>query len=79
MAYRAGPLAKSMPPLTVADPAASVLLGVVAFKEELAGGVVAVVFQVLGFLVMAAAAAQLARREAEGEDLAMHPPSSGPA
>lgn len=64
-AYRAGPLAKSMPALTVSDPAASVILGVLAFQERLDANAVAVLGQVLGFLVMAAAAAQLARREAE--------------
>jgi drug/metabolite transporter (DMT)-like permease len=64
-AYRAGPLAKSMPALTVSDPAASVLLGVLAFQEKLDANVLALFGQVVGFLVMAAAAAQLARREAE--------------
>ena len=67
MAYRAGPLAKSMPALTVTDPAASVLLGVLAFQERLAGDPVAIAFQAIGFVVMTAAAFQLARREAEGE------------
>ncbi|HET6874008.1 MAG TPA: DMT family transporter [Acidimicrobiales bacterium] len=66
MAYRAGPLAKSMPALTVSDPAASVALGVLAFQERVAGGVAAVALECLGFLVMALTAAQLARREAEG-------------
>lgn len=65
MAYRAGPLAQSMPALTIADPAASVLLGVIAFHEQLANDAVAIALQVIGFVVMAAAAAQLARREAE--------------
>ena len=64
-AYRAGPLAKSMPALTVSDPAASVFLGVFAFQERLDGNVLAVLGQVVGFLLMSAAAAQLARREAE--------------
>ena len=68
MAYRAGPLAKSMPALTVTDPAASVALGVLAFQERLAGGPLAIALQVIGFLVMAGAAAQLARREAEAEE-----------
>lgn len=66
MAYRAGPLAKSMPALTVTDPAASVALGVLAFQERLASDPAAVALQVVGFVVMLAAAAQLARREAEG-------------
>jgi drug/metabolite transporter (DMT)-like permease len=65
MAYRAGPLAKSMPALTVSDPAASVALGVLAFQEKLVSNPVAVILQVVGFVVMAGAAAQLARREAE--------------
>src|SRR5579875_4180072 len=65
LAYRAGPLAKSMPALTVTDPAASVVLGVLIFQERLAHDPVAILLQVLGFLAMCAAAAQLARREAE--------------
>ncbi len=69
MAYRAGPLAKSMPALTVSDPAASVVLGVLAFKERLAGDAWSVTLQVVGFVVMALAAAQLARREASQESL----------
>ena len=84
--YRAGPLAKSMPALTVSDPAASVALGVVAFNESLATDPLAIFGQVIGFLVMAGAAAQLARREAEAEALggdSAEPPTlsdpSGPA
>lgn len=66
MGYRAGPLAKSMPALTVSDPAASVVLGVLAFQEKVASDPLALALQALGFVVMASAAAQLARREAEG-------------
>ena len=64
MAYRAGPLCRSMPALTVADPAASVIIGMVAFQERLDGTALAVLVQVVGFVAMAAAATQLARREA---------------
>jgi drug/metabolite transporter (DMT)-like permease len=64
MAYRAGPLAKSMPALTVSDPAASVALGILAFQERVAGNPLAIALQVVGFVLMAGAAAQLARREA---------------
>ena len=64
MAYRAGPLCRSMPALTVADPAASVIIGMIAFQERLNADVLAVLAQVVGFVVMAAAAIQLARREA---------------
>lgn len=82
MAYRAGPLAKSMPSLTVADPAASVVLGVLAFRETLASNPLAVALQVIGFVVMAGAAAQLARREAEagsGTDVEGEPVGAPPA
>jgi drug/metabolite transporter (DMT)-like permease len=65
LAYRAGPLSKSMPALTITDPAASVALGVLVFQERLAADPIAVALQIIGFVVMAAAAAQLARREAE--------------
>ena len=73
MSYRAGPLAKSMPALTVTDPAASVLLGVLAFQERLTTNPLAIAMQVVGFVVMALAAAQLARREAESGN----PPPTG--
>lgn len=76
LAYRAGPLAKSMPALTVADPAASVALGVLAFQEKLDSNPGALALQVIGFVVMSLAAAQLARREAEdeGHPMAIMPP-----
>ena len=80
MAYRAGALAKSMPALTVADPAASVALGVLAFHEDLRTDPLALALQVIGFLVMAGTAAQLARREAAGaqeEDGPAVPPAVG--
>ena len=79
MAYRAGPLAKSMPALTVSDPAASVVLGVLAFKENLATNPLAIALQVIGFVVMAGAAAQLARREAQTEALGTGSGSDDPA
>jgi drug/metabolite transporter (DMT)-like permease len=66
LAYRAGPLAQSMPALTVSDPAASVVLGIAAFQERVSSSPVAVTLQIVGFVVMSVAAAQLARREPEG-------------
>lgn len=62
MAYRAGPLAHSMPSLTVTDPAVSVALGALAFQEALATTPLALTIEILGFLLMTAAAADLARR-----------------
>jgi hypothetical protein len=62
--------------LTVTDPAASVALGVLAFQEKLDSNPGALALQVIGFVVMSLAAAQLARREAEGQDrpVAVVPP-----
>ena len=77
VAYRAGPLAKSMPALTVSDPAASVLLGVLAFQESLATDPLAIAGQVIGFVVMGGAAAQLARREAEAGSVGGDGPPGG--
>jgi hypothetical protein len=62
MAYRAGPLTHSMPTLTVTDPAVSVALGALAFHEKLASDPLSVFFEVVGFVIMAGAATQLARR-----------------
>jgi drug/metabolite transporter (DMT)-like permease len=67
MAYRAGPLARSMPALTVTDPAASVALGALAFQEKLASDPLAILTQIAGFALMAGAASQLARRSKTGE------------
>src|SRR6185437_312648 len=36
LAYRAGPLKESLPPLTIADPATSIMIGALAFHEQLA-------------------------------------------
>ena len=64
MAYRAGPLAHSMPALTITDPAASVALGAVAFQERLASGPLPLSTEVAGFVLMTFAAIQLARQVA---------------
>jgi drug/metabolite transporter (DMT)-like permease len=67
MAYRAGPLAHSMPALTVTDPAASVLVGALAFKESLSTSPTAIALQLIGCVAVAAAVAQLARQTKTGE------------
>jgi drug/metabolite transporter (DMT)-like permease len=77
MAYRAGPLSHSMPALTVTDPAASVALGTLAFEESLATDALSIAIQVIGFVTMVAAAAQLARRtkmDQDREPVAVSPP-----
>jgi drug/metabolite transporter (DMT)-like permease len=68
MAYRAGPLARSMPALTIADPAASVALGALAFQERLASGPLPVSTEMAGFVLMTFAAIQLARQDKTPRD-----------
>lgn len=61
LAYRAGPLAESMPALTVVDPASAIFIGALAFHEELAHSPTAVVIELATFVVMGVASARLAR------------------
>ena len=61
-AFNAGPLASSLPMLTIADPVVAVVLGAVVFGEETASAPVMVVGQVLGFLVMAGGVVAVTRR-----------------
>ncbi len=62
LAYRAGPLARSMPVLTFADPAVSIVVGACAFHELLANDPVAILSEIAGLVLTAVAATQLARR-----------------
>lgn len=61
LAYRAGPLKESLPPLTIADPATSIMIGALAFHEQLAHSAPAIAIEVAAFIVMGAASARLAR------------------
>jgi drug/metabolite transporter (DMT)-like permease len=77
VAYRSGSLAGSMPALTVTDPAASVLIGALAFQEHLATGAWSIAGQVIGGVLVAGAATLLARREKAGpaaEPVTVAPP-----
>ena len=64
LAYQQGPLASSMPALTIGDPLASVVIGATAFHEHLAHTPGALAGEIVSFVVMAVAATQLARRQA---------------
>lgn len=66
LAYRDGPLSTSMPVLTITDPLASILIGALAFHEQLASSWFAIGGETLAFVVMAVAVAELARRNAPG-------------
>jgi hypothetical protein len=68
LAYRAGPLAGSMPTLTVSDPAASIAIGALAFHERLAADPIALLLEVGGLAVMLGATTQLARRSQQSPE-----------
>ncbi len=60
LAYRAGRLAESLPALTISDPAASIVIGVLAFHEVVAHSAIEVTLEVASFVVMGLASARLA-------------------
>jgi drug/metabolite transporter (DMT)-like permease len=52
LAFNAGPLAQSLPLITIADPLVSVAIGSIAFDETVSHSPALVTGQVIGFLVM---------------------------
>ncbi len=62
VAFQAGPLASSLPPLTIVDPVVAIVVGALVFDERVASSAPAVAAEVVTFAVMAAAAVALARR-----------------
>lgn len=64
VAYRSGPLASSLPAMTIGDPAAAVLIGVLAFHEQVNSGPLAVATQAAAFTLMGVGTWQLARHSA---------------
>ncbi len=63
-AYQSGPLAASLPPLTMADPLVAIALGVAVFDEDLSHSVAALALQTASFAAMTVAVVHLARRSA---------------
>lgn len=61
-AYQSGPLAASLPALTLADPVTGALIGAIAYGERLASDPLALTGQVAGAAAVAVAIVQLARR-----------------
>jgi hypothetical protein len=61
LAYRAGPLANSMPAITITDPAVSVMVGCVAFHELLADSPIALLWEIAGIALTVVAATRLIR------------------
>ncbi len=62
LAFNAGPLAQSLPLITIVDPMISVVIGSLAFNETLSTGAGSVTGQLLGFAVMSTGVVLLARR-----------------
>jgi hypothetical protein len=61
-AYQSGPLAASLPPLTILNPVAAVTVGVLAFHEHLAHSPAAIAGQTACLALMSVAVIQLAQR-----------------
>lgn len=66
VAYRAGPLAASLPPLTMAEPVVAVIIGVTAFAEHLSSTLPALAAEAASAVVVTMATVQLARRSGQG-------------
>ena len=62
-AFQSGPLAASLPNLTMVPPVLAVVLGVLVFHETLRHGPAQLVGEITAFVVMSVAAVQLARRQ----------------
>lgn len=75
-AYQSGPLAASLPALTLSDPLTGALIGAIAYGERLATSPGALVGQVIGVAAVAVAIIQLARRTVNPRD-AVDFPGSG--
>jgi len=63
VAYRSGPLAASLPALTLSDPVASIAVGVGLFAEQITGGAGTRAAQAAVLLVTVTAVVALARAE----------------
>lgn len=77
VAYHSGPLAASLPPLTIINPIAAVAIGVLAFHEHVAHSPSAIAAEVISAAVMTAAVTQLARR-AKQPPTPIHPAADLP-
>jgi drug/metabolite transporter (DMT)-like permease len=61
-AYQAGPLAASLPPLTLADPIVATIIGVVAFGDRLETAPANLIGEILSVVAISLAVRQLARQ-----------------
>ena len=78
-AYSAGPLAASLPAITIADPVVAIAIGALAGGELPADEPLAVLLQGAGVLLMAVGVAQLSRRVAPAlPDALGHRPAAAP-
>jgi len=63
-AFQAGQLEASLPPMSVADPIVSILIGITAFGEHLPSSASALIIEVLGLGLMTVGVFTLARGKA---------------
>lgn len=61
-AFQAGPLAASLPPLTITDPVVAVIIGITVFHEQIRNSGAAIAVQLGAAIVMSVATVQMARR-----------------
>ena len=64
LAFNAGPLARSLPLITIVDPLVSVAIGSLAFGETIAAGALPIVLQAVGFTIMSVGVVALSRTAA---------------
>lgn len=80
VAYQAGPLAASLPPMTMADPIVAVIVGVLVFDEHLAHSPATIVLEGLSVAAVCISTIRVARstsnaaRTGTGHDLKLEPP-----
>ena len=68
-AYQSGPLAASLPPLTMFNPIIAIVVGILAFHERLSATPAAVTIEIAAFAVMTAAVTQLTRHSGSPRQL----------
>ena len=68
-AFNAGPLASSLPVLTITDPVVAIVAGAILFGEETASTPILVAAQLVGFLTMTVAVVAVTRSSVPGTPL----------
>jgi drug/metabolite transporter (DMT)-like permease len=77
-AYRTGPLAASLPAMTMADPVVAIVIGILVFNEHIALSPGALVLEAASAAVVLVSTVQLARRAPNGDEVAVPPTAATP-